>query len=669
MVTKEELYERRRKRLAERSGYVSSKTYNYNQAIRSDAERGMTAAQRKKAYERRQKEYEASSAFNALPFDKKIARRQAITNAKETVKATAKSVGTAIKSNTYFKKMFNPITIAATAAAAVFNLLAKSAKAASESANRLALQTKQQAAAMGATAKALSDIRTANAELKTSTSKLATAIGVGLADVKKVFSKFVDGFTTVLTFLTWVATKISPIAKLLGLSNTGSWESASQALEKQQAEITSQTYISDLMQKLIAAGVGTAQSTTVAETAYKAALNAARGSIGNRGLSEAELQQTEAFKQYWERYSGFATGMNANIFEGATAELLGDDYVPNVTRSAEQQSKILYTILEKLASMTPEQTAEKLADWENAGTLLKSIGQNLYSFDEVISQNAIEVSSKRIEGILQGLEADYSGKDALLRKISSDVDAIAHNNLNSNGQGSGSATGTTTTDQQWAGTGAGEDSLEGTLYQLAGAGVTGWTGQLDGKFGWFERLADAAGNVYETFSEIKTTQGDDGWYYSTKEDISVIKDLGMTLKDYEDMLNSRGSNYLKSDVQLGDEVTYDRNKIIKGRDDITYTVMKDKARVEDYYRKYEPALLGRAYELDGTTDVSAAYQASAGSLTSSSDIEASKQGATNQRNTTVNIYGADLSDERTRDKIARDIGQRIDKIKEREGGL
>lgn len=583
------------------------------------------------------------------------------------------SVIEALSKSSKFKKLLNPLTVAATAAASVLNLLSKAAKAASESANKLALQTKQQADAMGATAKALSDIRTANAELKTSTSKLVTGIGVGTSDVKKVFSKFVEGLTTVLTFLAWIGDTIS--SKFKGLFGKDfyhdSWESASQALEKQQAEITSQTYINNLMQKLITAGLGTAQSTAVAKAAYTAALNAAQRSQGNSSLSQAELQQTEAFKQYWERYSGFATGMNANIFEGATAELLGDDYVPNVTRSAEQQSKILYTILEKLASMTPEQAAEKLADWENAGTLLKSIGQNLYSFDEVISQNAIEVSSKRIEGILQGLEADYSGKDALLRKISSDVDAIAHNNLNSNGQGSSSATGTTTTDQQWAGTGAGGGSLEGTLYKLEGANaVTGFTGELGGKRGWFEYLADAAGNMYKAFTEMETKQGADGWYYTTMASSpSVLTDLGMTIKEYEDTLNSRGSIILKSDVQLGDEVTYDRNKIIKGRDDITSTAMKGKARVDDYYRKYEPALLGRAYELDGTTDVSAAYQASAGSLTSSSDIEASKQGATNQRNTTVNIYGADLSDERTRDKIARDIGQRIDKIKEREGGL
>ena len=721
------MYERRFKRLAEQSGYASSETYNYNQAVRSDAERGMTAAQRRKEHERRQKEYEASSAFNALPFDKKIARKQAITNAKETVKATAKSVGAAIKSNPYFKKIFNPITIAAGACAAVFNLLAKSAKQAAISAQALTLANEQSTKRVQ-DAQVYQQLNRATSESTAAFEKLKLAIGTGTADIKSFGAGLAEAVDSIGTWVGWFVAKFNFANLLLMLQGKGytdTFSEAQQAHEDAYVNANREKYITTIFQNLLQQGVGTDRANSLALAGYNSAIAAARKTKGNEGLSTSEILNSAAFKTYIERYTQMASGVNSNIFEGAAAQMLGSSYVPGMIRSQEEQAKVLEYILRQLAETnTVEQQADLMSTWENAGTILNNIAKNLYSFDEVISQDAIKVNDEKAGKILEGVIKDYDKKDDLLSNLRDDVRDIKNHQLstdgvtrlddNSSGGSSISSdsdnlgpTGSKTLNEllekygltdvyndaqqgyakKHAGTGDAADQQTDAYadylfdkYSKYGSGYLGGTtynadtGYWYDVYGGKHKVEPKTG--YEDIAHGQTTMR--GNQFGMEEDGVFKAYENETLPNGWSIQREVGRSSASSDrassnsfLDFLGRVADNFVNILTGTHGLNPTQNANLNAVNPHFAAggvgRSPVTNATLFENGAEAIVPLDSQEGINYMANALR-EAGLTGG-GQSNINVNIYGADLSDERTRDQIARDIGERIQTITLREGGI
>jgi hypothetical protein len=662
MVTKDELYERRYKHIAEQMGYMSSGNYYHNQAIRTAAESGMTTAQRRKDHERRQKEYEAGSAFNQLPYDKKIARRQARSNAKETIKETAKTVGATLKQSGVLKKMFNPITIAATAAAAAINLLSKSAKLAAKQAEQLALATKTSTDSLK-NAEAYQQLNRAAAESSAAFERLKTAIGTGTSNVKEFGAKLAGIVDDIGVRVGWALARITH-----PLSYTDSYSEAKQSHTNAYVSAAKEGYITSIYQTLLGQGVGDKQSQSLAQAAYNSAKAAAMKTPGNEGLTESEIINSAAFKTYMERYSSLAQGANSNIFEGAAAQMLGTQYVPGMIRSQEEQAKILEYIMRQLAGTNSvEEQAELMSTWENAGTLLNNLAQNLYSFDEVISNKAIQVNDEKVRSILQGIINDYNGRDDLLRDLERDVADIRDNLANPDGTDSGTGGTGGTGDQSSFGQGGGRRNTDDTgstgyhgqdLYHLTG--VNNITGAWTGKEGW-ENAADIMGNLYNVYTHA------DG-------SIEVLQHKYKTIEAYEEALNS-DPKYIKSDISLGSAFDLDKRAVKTGVQGLYEKGMHD---VEADRYANNIAALGRVDSptLDALSDK---FRNDAlttiGSETPSpydlyNSLKPLANTPSNNMTINVNLSGINIADnDRQWNEVARNIGERINTIERQEGGI
>jgi len=383
------------------------------------------------------------------------------------------------------------------------------------------------------------------------------------------------------------------------------------------------------------------------------ALNYARNISSNQGLEFEALLQTEDYQQALQRAnSWYTSGMDSNIFQGGLAELLGDAYVPNLTMSKEVMAGYIDQLIAKLADMSLEEQQATLAAWENAGTLLNAVGKNLYSFDEVIGQDAIEVNSSRIEGILQGLEADYSGKDDLLADIQADVRQIAENGLYENSGltgdhvGGGSNAGTT------GGTGSGGASGKARpdLYEIAGANAaTGWMNE-DGSF--TELLTDALGNyIYQMTTDALGNQS-----------VSIYKSAA----EWEKELNERGSVFAASSISAGSKA-YSYNGFGGGN-------MYDNAvsAAETARELSDLSAVGGSRGDTGYLSYAGAQQLMDGLGVSAGQLGAGFNTPQASGSTTVNNYFNGLTfmnDQQQLEDLSRTIVSTADSIKQRDGGL
>lgn len=200
----------------------------------------------------------------------------------------------------------------------------------------------------------------------------------------------------------------------------------------------------------------------------------------NTGLDANAVFQTPEFQSEFSRILGIlAGGATDAVFQGYLAESLGDAYIPDVTRSKSVMADYQLGMLTQLANMSLTSQQDKLSEWDNAGTVLQSIGKNLYSFDEVISQNAIEVEDKKASKILGSIETNLKDKDNILKDMETDLGSISGRT----GGTSTTPTGTNVTDiiGGTGGVSATPDSkqkfalgVDGfRLLPITGAGVTG----------------------------------------------------------------------------------------------------------------------------------------------------------------------------------------------------
>lgn len=176
--------------------------------------------------------------------------------------------------------------------------------------------------------------------------------------------------------------------------------------------------IAQAQNQLMNKGYDTKQLGLLSDAAVTYAWKNASQYSQNTGLDANAVFQTSEFQSEFSRMLGIlAGGATDAIFQGYLAESLGDAYIPDVTRSKSVMADYQLGMLTQLANMTLTSQQNKLSEWDNAGTKLQSIGKNLYSFDEVISQNAIEVEDEKAAKILRGMAEDYSHNEEILRSI------------------------------------------------------------------------------------------------------------------------------------------------------------------------------------------------------------------------------------------------------------
>lgn len=164
--------------------------------------------------------------------------------------------------------------------------------------------------------------------------------------------------------------------------------------------------------------ISSAISIAAAKEASKYAINA--------GLTAPQLIETEQYKEALNRYTSMALGsVDNDTSEGFIASLLGESYVPGVTRSADVKADYITKMIDALSDMSFAEQQDALSSWANAGTVLNQVGKNLYSFDEVISQDAIEVDDKKASEILGNILTDLKDKDNILKDMGANLDNIA----------------------------------------------------------------------------------------------------------------------------------------------------------------------------------------------------------------------------------------------------
>lgn len=165
---------------------------------------------------------------------------------------------------------------------------------------------------------------------------------------------------------------------------------------KQAIQITQQQLATITQMQGSQAGISYGASGQIYHTARSIALLRMRALNPNR--SDESLLADEMYQQIYNSLlsamiSGGAvanTGYTTEGWEGWAFENLG--WLPNVDYSAEAQADARRRYLEMLANLeNDEKAAEQIKYYKNQSRLLKSIAGQLFSFDEVESQQAISM--------------------------------------------------------------------------------------------------------------------------------------------------------------------------------------------------------------------------------------------------------------------------------------
>lgn len=323
--------------------------------------------------------------------------------------------------------------------------------------------------------------------------------------IESVKAKYAESYTG------WFKNAVADLKKAIG--ETLAEESLSSILFK--------NYQAETRQNLLHAGYDNAQLDTISDGAVAFAWKNASQYSKNQGLDKEAVFLTEEFQNELKRITSILqSGGDSTIFQGFLADYMGDSYIPDVTRSKEVTAKYASEMMAQLSTMGLADQQNKLSEWENAGTVLQKIGKNLYSFDEVISQDAIEVNDKKASEILGEIVTNLKDKDNILKDMGANLDNIA-----------GGHGGTGPSD-------AVKDAIHSSLeenqetigklqagegrHRITGNFMEGWTaGQADGTYRSgqlysdssyvyeLQKHTDAAGKVLE--SEWKTLGTLDQW--------------------------------------------------------------------------------------------------------------------------------------------------------------
>lgn len=389
-------------------------------------------------------------------------------------------------------------------------------------------------------------------------------------------------------------------------------------------------------------GYSTSQIADYSDTAINYAVQTARGYEGNKGLNADALIESDEYKEALERANSWINGgMNSNMFQGGLAELLGEDYIPGLIMSAEVQAEYTKQLVDKLSKMGLEEQQSTLSSWENAGTILNNIAKNLYSFDEVISQDAIKVNDEKASKILEGVIMNYDKKDDLLSSIQQDVEKIANGEMDSSGR-----------------------------HEIDSSDNGGLTGGEDHT----DFMADYLYNKYSTNLHGTTINADTGYWYDERGGKHLSPDnTGTGVNKINPSFwstssdNSSSNGFLDFLGRIADNFV----SILTGSHGLNPTQNANRNAVNPHFAA---GGIGRSPVTNATLFENGAeaivpLDSQEGINYMASALREAGLAGGGQSNVNVNIYGADLSDERTRDQIARDIGERIQTITLREGGI
>ena len=359
--------------------YLSKSTKNFTE----DLDKAAKKAEREREKQRKEEEKEREKQRKKEEKDRARSEKERARREKER----KQDLKHGLSSIPGIGELLSPFGAAAAAATGALKLLTVSCKAAAQAAERLALSEKS----LGATGEDLKTIRNSSTELKTTFDTLKTAIGTGLAPVIKGVSKGLEGLSNGLI---WISAKLV----------RQSYAEAKATLNNQYVSTTKNGYITEAQQSYMMSGMGSYMSAAMAEEAYLAAINTARTTPGNQGLSEAQLLNTTAFKTYFDRYKSIGSSIDSNIFEGAASDVLGEDYIPGATRSKANAAAISKYIITQLGTAKSQaQISDMLKAWEKQGTINNALMKNIYPFDEVISNATVQTEDQDLSAGLADL--------------------------------------------------------------------------------------------------------------------------------------------------------------------------------------------------------------------------------------------------------------------------
>lgn len=443
--------------------------------------------------------------------------------------------------------------------------------------------------------------------------------------------------------------------------------------------LQSVSYYSALAQaqnQLMNKGYDTQQLGLLSDAAVTYAWKNASQYSQNTGLDANAVFQTSEFQSEFSRILGIlAGGATDAIFQGYLAESLGDAYIPDVTRSKSVMADYQLGMLTQLANMNLTSQQNKLSEWDNAGTVLQSIGKNLYSFDEVISQNAIEVEDKKASKILGEIETNLKDKDSILQDMEADLGSISGRTGGTGGTPSGT-TPSSGSDKTFGGslpgnykTDAATNSAASMLKPIQGNFVSAYgAGTADGgSVGW--QLMSNGTNIYKK-NTVTTAAGEISETYENLGTIyEWIKEMSGNFNPKYSPLSIRYSDNANVSTAMQQALMYKVNAAYQtgrnagGTDDLPYITPS-----------YASGGVG-TQRVDGATLFENGPEAviplsSPEGINYLANAMKEASGSGSNINVTVELSGINIADnDRQWNEVARNIGERINTIIRREGSV
>ena len=437
-------------------------------------------------------------------------------------------------------------------------------------------------------------------------------------------------------------------------------------------------YLAQAQNQLMNKGYDMSQLGLLSDAAVTYAWKNASQYSQNTGLDANAIFQTTQFQSEFSRILGIlAGGATDAVFQGYLAESLGEAYIPDVTRSKSVMADYQLGMLTTLANMSLTSQQDKLSEWDNAGTVLQSIGKNLYSFDEVISQNAIEVEDKKASKILGEIETNLKDKDAILNDMEADLGSISGRTGGTGGTGGTGSTPSSGSDKTFGGslpgdykTDAATNSAAGMLKAIVGNFVSAYgAGTADGgSVGW--QLMSNGTNIYKK-NTVTTAAG---------EISETYENLGTIYEWIKEMSKNFNPHYAGLSIRYADNanVSTAMQQTLMNKVNAAYQAGRNGEDFTSPYintnKSYASGGVG-THRVDGATLFENGPEAviplsSPEGINYLANAMKEASGSGSNINVTVELSGINIADnDRQWNEVARNIGERINTIIRREGSV
>ena len=202
----------------------------------------------------------------------------------------------------------------------------------------------------------------------------------------KSFTKaFTAGFSGIISglgsALQWLIDKFADFFSFLMGESNGS--------EKYQAAVDAQTRaekVGYVQSALRGRGFSGKATTAMSKNAVQYALQRMRNSGGYEGLTDTQLLNHDDFDQWLNE--GLDHGKTSTLLTGYIAEKYGRAYAM-VDRTPEENARLYNNMMSELSApgITNEKYNDMIKQWTKTGRIIEKFGKNLYSFDEVLSND------------------------------------------------------------------------------------------------------------------------------------------------------------------------------------------------------------------------------------------------------------------------------------------